>query len=126
MTLEQVLWVAAGGALGTLLRALITMRFRGLFPWSTLFVNVAGSLLIGALFAWALFGPGLASWQHGFDIGGFCGSFTTFSSFSYQTAVLWREGHKFRAAGYVALSLVLGLLAVVVGFEAGALFFRQD
>ncbi|MEM1060205.1 MAG: CrcB family protein, partial [Verrucomicrobiota bacterium] len=92
MSLEQMMWIAAGGALGTLLRALITMRFRGLFPWSTLFVNVAGSLLIGLLVAWARFGPGLEHWQHGFDIGGFCGSFTTFSSFSYQTAVLWREG----------------------------------
>lgn len=124
MTAEQVLWVALGGGLGTLLRALITMRFQGLFPWSTLFVNVTGSLLIGLLVAWAQFGPGLAHWQHNFDIGGFCGSFTTFSSFSYQTAVLWREGRKSWAVGYVAISLVLGLLAVTCGYELGAWLLR--
>jgi len=120
VTGEQVLWVALGGGLGTLLRALLTLRFQGLFPWSTLVVNVTGSLLIGFLIAWAEYGPGLEHWQHNFDIGGFCGSFTTFSSFSYQTVVLWREGRKNWAIGYVVISLVLGLIAVTGGYELGA------
>ena len=90
------LWVALGGALGSVLRfglnGLISARFGETFPWGTLIINVTGSFLIGVFAAFAdpdgryLVSPGLRQ----FLMMGVCGGYTTFSSFSLQTLNLLR------------------------------------
>jgi fluoride exporter len=115
------LWVALGGALGSIARygiSVVTARIWGsAFPWGTILINVAGSFIIsffgtltnigGPLPA----GPGLRI----FVVVGFCGGFTTFSSFSLQTLELARGNEWLGAFGNVVLSVVLCLLAVAAG-----------
>jgi CrcB protein len=114
--------IAAGSALGGVARfwlsGFIAERVGETFPWGTLVVNVTGSFAIGC-FA-TLTGPEgrwLASPAlRQFFMLGFCGGYTTFSSFSLQTLSLAQEGEWFRAFANVALSLALNLAAVYAGF----------
>ena len=117
---KDLLYVAAGGGLGSALRTWIGFYAKGSFPWSTLFVNVSGSFLIGALFN--LIGQEQA--ESGgiryFLIAGLCGGFTTFSAFSLETFQQFREGHAGSALANVALSLVCCLAATVAGYRLTA------
>ena len=116
------LWVAAGSALGGMARywcsGLIAHRIGETFPWGTLTVNVAGSFAIG-LFA-ALVEPEgrffISPAARQFIMIGIFGGFTTFSAFSVQTLALMREGEVLRAGMNVALSVVLCLVAVWLGY----------
>ena len=116
------LWVAIGGALGSMARygasALITGWTGGDFPWATLAINVLGSFIIGA-FA-ALTGPGgrfpASLDARVFVMVGICGGFTTFSAFSLQTLELLRHGEVARAGLNVVGSVALCLLAVWIGY----------
>jgi CrcB protein len=118
------LWVAAGGALGSVgrywLANVIDSRVGGTFPWGTIAVNISGSFVIGFL---AAFGGSVgASGSPGFRLFlmvGVCGGYTTFSSFSLQTLTLLREGEWLNAAGNIVLSVVLCLIAVWLGYLAG-------
>ena len=88
------------------------------FPWSTLSINVVGSLLLGALLA----GAGVGRWSPNVTtvVGvGFLGAFTTFSTFTYETDELLRENRPWVAIAYVASSLVLGLVAGAIGYVVG-------
>jgi CrcB protein len=125
------LWIAAGGALGSVARfgagEGIARLAGAQFPWGTLAVNVAGSFLIG-FFATAT-SPG-GRWPVGsegrhFFMTGVLGGFTTFSSFSLQTLGLMREGEWLRAGGNVAGSVVLCLLAVWLGHLAATALVRK-
>jgi CrcB protein len=108
------LLVAAGAALGAPLRYLVDRWMRRsygeTFPWGTLTVNVAGSLLLGFL-AGLPASPAVAALLGT----GFCGALTTYSTFSWETLTLARDGARSRAAGYVALSMVGGLAAACAG-----------
>jgi CrcB protein len=119
--LASYLWVALGGALGSVARFwfsdVVARRFGETFPWGTLLVNVTGCLVIG-FFATAtapegrwLAPPGFRT----FFIYGICGGYTTFSSFSLQTLNLAEDGEWVLAAGNVAGSVVLCLAAVWLG-----------
>jgi CrcB protein len=116
------LWVAAGSALGGMARywcsGVIAHRIGETFPWGTLSVNVAGSFAIG-LFA-ALVEPEgrffISPAARQFIMIGIFGGFTTFSAFSVQTLALMREGEVLRAGMNVALSVVLCLVAVWLGY----------
>ncbi len=122
--------VALGSAIGGLLRywcSGIVARLVGeTFPFGTLAVNVAGSLLIGLLAALSapegrlLMAP---HWRLFWMLGVF-GGFTTFSSFSLQTLALIQDGEWWRAAANVVGSVVLCLVAVWLGWSAGALLNR--
>jgi CrcB protein len=113
--------VGLGSAIGGISRywasGLIANRYGQSFPWGTLFVNVTGSFIIG-LFAtltategrW-LVGPS----GRNFFMMGFCGGYTTFSSFSLQTLSLAQDEEWLYAAGNAVLSLVLCLAAVWLG-----------
>lgn len=115
------LLVAVGGALGSISRfwasGVIANRFGQSFPWGTLFVNVSGSFVIG-LFAtltapegrW-LIGPS----GRNFFMTGFCGGYTTFSSFSLQTLSLAQDEEWLYASGNAVLNLALCLVAVWLG-----------
>lgn len=117
--------IGVGGAVGAVSRYVTSGWVQGLtgglFPWGTMVVNVAGSLALGFLMVWL---QSTASSVEARDLItiGFLGSFTTFSTFSYETAAMLRDGEWWRAGGYTAGSVVLGLLAVVLGaFVAAAL-----
>lgn len=121
MNAVALLWIAAGGALGSVLRALAGMAVSSArFPWATFAVNVAGSLLIGWLVARMGDLPAPAeSRVHHLWVVGFCGGFTTFSTFSLQTLELALKGQWGSAAANVFLSVAVCLLAVWLGWRLG-------
>jgi CrcB protein len=124
--LTTYLWIALGGALGSMARfggsSLIANWFGQTFPLGTLAVNVAGSLMIG--FFASLAGPDgrmlVAGDARQFVMVGLFGGFTTFSSFSVETLTLAQNGELMRAGANVAGSVVLCLFAVWLGFVAAA------
>ena len=115
------LWVGIGGALGTIgrfwLSGLIADHYPK-FPVNTLVINIAGSFLIGIFAAMGL--PEGRIYLHPetrkFLMIGICGGFTTFSSFSLQTLNLANDGEWLYAGLNVAISVVLCLLAVWLGY----------
>jgi len=116
----NLLWVAAGGALGSVARAAIGMAIQSRFPWSTLLINVTGSCLIGWLMARV--GPAQAPEAlslRSLLVTGFCGGYTTFSTFSWQTLEEMQKGQWFAAGANVLLSVGLSLAAVWLGFRLG-------
>lgn len=115
MSVRELLFVAAGGALGSLARYASSLMLTSLlgdrFPWGTLVVNVLGCLLLG----WLLHQNSPASTQAKLAIGtGFLGAFTTFSTFGVQTHQLWARSPLFAIAN-VASNVILGLLAAGLG-----------
>jgi len=117
--------VVVGGVLGACLRWGIGELFGAdSLQWSTLLVNVLGSLVLG----WTVSVLGMAT-RNGFGqhlslaaVGaGFCGSFTTFSTFSVIVAEHLRSGSLGAAVGYVALTVVLGIVAALVGRRSSAI-----
>ena len=121
------LWIAFGGALGSMSRYGVSRLFSFLmgetFPWGTLVCNVTGSFIIGILAG--LTGPDgrvvVAPDLRQFLLVGFCGGYTTFSSFSLQTLALIRDGDMLEAGGNVILSVVLCLAFVWLGVIAATL-----
>jgi CrcB protein len=114
----NVLLVAAGGALGAVLRYLldgaVRRRFGPRFPWGTLLVNVTGSALLGVLTGWAL-GGGAPDALRLLAGVGLCGALTTFSTFGYDTVRLLTERGARYAAGNVVLTVPAGFLAAGAG-----------
>ena len=119
-------WIALGSALGGVGRywcsGLIARHLGETFPWGTIFVNVAGSFVIG--FVATLTAPDgrlfISSDARLFIMVGLCGGYTTFSAFSLQTLNLVQDGEWLRAGGNMIGSVVLCLLAVWVGYAAAA------
>lgn len=96
---------ALGGGLGAVLRHWLALRVRHDLPLATLIVNVAGSLLLGIWIGYL--GSVEASEEQKRLVFGFCGGFTTFSSFAYQSLDLHRNRTIALAAGNILVSLVL-------------------
>jgi len=117
----RMLWgIAVGGALGTLARWGIgawAQRFSAEFPYGTLTINVIGSLILGFLLRYMTQTNAAPELRAALTIG-FCGGFTTFSTFSYEAARLLEDGSTLRAVTYMAASVLLSLGAVFVGFAA--------
>lgn len=116
------LWVAFGGALGSVARywfsGAVANRFGESFPWGTILVNITGSFIIGFFFT--LTAPEgrwmLPAWfRQQFFMLGICGGYTTFSSFSLQTLNLAKDGEWLYAAANVLLSGTCCLVAVWLG-----------
>lgn len=116
-----LLWIAAGGALGAVARygvsGWVQQLGRSTLPWGTLAVNAAGSLALGFLVVW-LRASLTSSELRQFLTIGVLGSFTTFSTLSYEAVALGLDGEWGRAAGYALGSLVVGVVAVVAGMAA--------
>ena len=122
------LWVALGGALGSVgrfwINNLVSVKFGELFPLGTLVINVTGSFLIG-IFAAVSDPDGRVSASPGFRqflMIGVCGGYTTFSSFSLQTLRLAQDRQWLYAGGNVILSVILCLMAVWLGYVVGSVF----
>ncbi len=115
------LWIGLGSAIGGMGRywcsGMVARSFGQVFPWGTIAVNVAGSLVIGFLATW-LSADGrllVAPDTRAFLMIGVCGGYTTFSSFSLETLNLIRDGQWSWAAANILLSVFLCLLAVWLG-----------
>ena len=118
--MERYLLVMLGGALGSLLRYLISVGMQSWlgsgFPWGTLLVNVLGSYAIG----WVMRGwtAGVVSEEVRWLVGvGVLGGFTTFSTFSYETLGLIQRAELGKAVLYVGLSFALSLGAVALAWR---------
>ena len=120
--MNQLLLVAAGGGLGSVLRFLagqgIQASLGKAFPYGTLFVNVSGSFAIGVLFVVIMERAMLPPEWRAFLIVGVMGGYTTFSSFSLETVSLLARGDFLKAGLNVLLSVALCLAATGLGIAA--------
>ena len=121
MNIQFILAVAAGGALGAVVRYLVAIgsarAFGTDFPWGTLIINVTGSFLIG-LFA-ALFATrwNLPQAARIFLTVGICGGYTTFSTFSLDAWYLIERGQTWASAVYMMASVALSLAALIAAMQ---------
>ena len=118
--MTQILAVAAGGAVGSVLRYLISrMPFVAVLPWATLLVNVVGSFVLGLFLTVAGSRVEISQEARAFVAIGLLGGFTTFSTFSQQTISLW-QAERFAFAGWnVVLNVALSLFAAWLGWRLG-------
>jgi CrcB protein len=116
-----MLWyIAVGSAIGGMSRYVIGGLVQRLldttFPAGTLLINVTGSFLLGAILRYGVETTTLTPELRAFLTVGFCGGYTTFSTFSYEAVALLEDGEWGRAGVYIGLSLLLSLAAVFLGF----------
>ena len=118
ITPRVLAWIALGGILGSLARFVVSILWNpdpvGGFPVGTLFINISGCLAIGMI------APVLARHPRQeqlrpFIVTGGLGGFTTFSAFAVEAGVMLDSGALGLACTYIALTLLLGLLAVPIG-----------
>lgn len=125
---EVLISVAIGGAAGSVARYLLSSalqeRSGTLFPIGTLVVNVSGCLAIGFLMRLVLDTGEFSPTVRALLTTGFCGGFTTFSTFAWETISAVEEGAWRRAVVYVGGSTVLGLAAVWLGSATAQLLLR--
>jgi len=120
--MTDIILVLVGGALGSLMRYFVSIfthyQTTSPFPYKTLIVNVIGCLLVGIL---------TMRFQHSAShnslrllfITGFMGAFTTFSTFGYETVILYQSGHLRTAILNIFAQTLLGMLAVIGGLWIG-------
>ena len=126
--IKQLLLIFIGGGLGSVSRYLMGLFVHKIvqvaFPIGTLLVNVLGSFLIG--FIYALFLKEAINHDVRLFLAiGFCGGFTTFSSFSFDSLQLLRNGQTLAFAGYIIASILLCFLFVWLGDYLGKIMFSK-
>jgi CrcB protein len=119
--LVRTVWaIALGAAVGGVARYYLSTavqhRLGATFPWGTLLINVSGSLLLGFIIRYALATPSMSLELRALLTTGFCGGYTTFSTYSYETAALLEDGQYERAGLYAFGSAILALAATLGGF----------
>lgn len=123
--MKQLILVIIGGGLGSGLRFLISKYLNPVFSGfylGTFTVNILGCLIIGLLLGVFLRQDYVSPVQSALLVTGFCGGFTTFSTFSLEQFLFLREGNFIPFILYSLLSLALGILAVGLGFWLARLF----
>ena len=117
--MSVVVSVAVGGAFGAISRygldRVIEQRTESSFPWSTFAINVSGCLLVGFLIAAIVDRGSAPEWLRAGLVVGFCGGYTTFSTFGQETLDLMEANESVVAVLYVTASVVVGVLAVLAG-----------
>lgn len=111
---------AAGGVTRFLLGGFVQRALGTTFPTGTLVVNITGSFLLGFLLRYALATPAVSPEMRALLTTGFCGGYTTFSTFSYETATLLEDGDHRRAIVYIVASIVISLLGTFAGFASAS------
>lgn len=123
--MNMVLAIAAGGAVGAVLRHyanMLALYVGGTdFPWGTLSVNIIGSFAMGALIGFFAHIGNPSPEVRGFLTVGFLGAFTTFSTFSLDVVTMWERGESFATMGYIMASVFLSITALF----AGMMLLRQ-
>ncbi|HZK61416.1 MAG TPA: fluoride efflux transporter CrcB [Anaerovoracaceae bacterium] len=117
--IKTLLLIGTGGFLGSISRFLASRfmqnNFPSAFPFGTFFVNITGCFLIGLIYGLSerstLLNPG---WKM-FLTAGFCGGFTTFSTFANENLAMLRDGDLFHLVLYTGLSIFLGISATFFG-----------
>ena len=116
--IKDIILVGTGSFFGGIARYLVSLGMKGMgstFPWGTMTANIVGCLLIGLL--WAAFNRLNASSQLNLLLTvGFCGGFTTFSTFSKESLCLLQVGNYSTFFLYALGSVVLGIAAVALGY----------
>jgi fluoride exporter len=132
--------VAGGAAIGApcryLLDRVVQARHVDRFPWGTLLINLLGSAVLGVVLGWSSGADGVTgsgTGSQGTELSptvlaalgvGWCGAFTTYSTFTLETVQLVRDGFTRRAAGYVLISVLGGLGLATLGVVAGQALSR--
>ena len=128
ISIQSILAIFLGGGIGSVFRYLLGVALplcsNSSFPIHTLIANVVGCFVIGFLFAVFSFSLNLSQELKLFLTVGFCGGLTTFSTFSLDIITLYSQ-NKMLSCLYVTLSLILGVLAVVLGIWLGGSFARN-
>ena len=117
--MKSFLLVFLGGGLGSGLRYLVTItmnQYSKVLPFGTFTVNMLGCLLIGLILGYAQKENTLTSNQTLLLATGFCGGFTTFSAFANENLELIKNGELFNFSFYTVGSVLIGILAVFIGF----------
>lgn len=123
MNMLALMYVAVGGAVGSVLRylmtTLVTQSGAGDFPYGTLLVNVVGGFLMGAWIVvyLSVLGPARADGLHKLLAVGLLGGFTTFSAFSLDIYMLMDRGLTVQATFYILGSVALSLFALIGGMQ---------
>jgi CrcB protein len=123
--------IGVGSAVGGNLRYFLgrwidAQQWRGGLPWGTFVINVTGSLVLGFMAVWCLERAEPARRGLYLLIGtGFCGGYTTFSTFEWETLKLMRDGNWPAAGANVIASVVVGFLGVILGAAAAYLVFGR-
>lgn len=117
--IKTLLLVGTGGFLGSISRFLASRYMQNIFPsafpYGTFFVNISGCFLIGLIYGISEKSPLLTSGWKLFLVIGFCGGFTTFSTFANENLALLRSGEFFNFFIYTGLSVFLGIAATFFG-----------
>ncbi len=116
--MKQLLLVFIGGGVGSIARFILAKYFNSTsdgIPYGTFLANILGSLLIGLILGYAAKNESLTQDQTLLLATGFCGGFTTFSTFAYENHVLLKSGDFFNFFIYALGSFALGFAAVFLG-----------
>lgn len=117
--INNILLVAFGGAAGSVLRFLCGRALNDYnYPYGTLLVNILGCLIIGLL--WGYFTKQINEGMRLFLVTGFCGGFTTFSTFSYEGINMIQQNRWMPFIFYTSVSIIGGLLATFAGYKITA------
>lgn len=121
--MKECIFIFLGGGIGSVMRYLVQLlinsRGNWAFPWPTWVANIAGCFLIGLFYAWSA----RFHWSTEMRLmltTGLCGGFTTFSTFSNESINLLKTGNYSMMGIYLAVSIIIGLLAVYAGSKIGS------
>ncbi len=117
--MKILLIIGAGGFLGSIARYLTSRYIQDnlamTFPIGTLVVNIAGCFILGIIYGFMERGELFSQEIRIFLTIGFCGGFTTFSTFAFENASMLRDGNFIQSALYIALSVFAGIVALYIG-----------